>query len=80
MQDRPRYYQHLDFGTVFRIVGAGVYAKWDSASGTWVHVTSTDVRSLYSRAVEGGDAWPLGPADIDSMGILVGAPMTEQSG
>ena len=81
MHDRPRYYELLDASQhVFRIEGGGVYSRWDPASRTWVHVTSRWARDFYSRAVERGDAWPLMPADVDALGVLVGAPMTDLIG
>ena len=52
----------IDPDRYFRVTDRGVYSRREADA--WVEVTDKDVRDYYSRAIEGGDAFPLTPAEI----------------
>jgi hypothetical protein len=46
----------------FRVASGGVFSRWDPDTKTWIPVPN--LRDFYSRAIAGGDAWPVRLSDI----------------
>jgi hypothetical protein len=75
--DFPIYYsldalKPGDPDTYFRIQSGGRYERYDPRTKTWQHVTSDVARDYMSRAIENGDAWPVGASGVPDSGEVEG--------
>ena len=53
----------------FRVSSTGRYEGWDAEAKNWYHVAAQGGRDYFSKAIEGGDAWPVRLDELAAAGV-----------